>query len=350
MLINSFARISVVAVGIALLGCSNAVEIKGTKQELPPLALPLTNRLVFGKGDSIVTTLLDGSDLRRLSLHEEVPGCPALSPDSRSIVFASTQDLQTQHWSVFLMQANGTERSKVADVQGDPLCPVWSSDGNYIAFEERFTADTSNTFYVYSSDGRQEAKFTALGSVTGFSPRGDRLVYWVDHGVPLSVYGRDLYTVNIDGSDSKWIAAGGLPSWAKNVDVIAFECDGLCLVAGDGSQLRKIVNDRYVLRPSISPDGKLIAYACTGGVLCIVGADGTPVAKVSDALAADYARFRWNAESRAIAYECEYVTGGSVFVETRVDICTVNADGTGFRNITNDEIGDAHVNFSISMP
>ncbi len=308
------------------------------------LPLPLQNRLVFAKGDGIVTTALDGTDLHRLSF-ERVAVCPALSPDNRVIAYLASPSPSPYAWSLSLMAANGTARTKLADVETYRTCPIWSSDAKHFAFEDLNAAGLS-TVWVYSSDGRLETHFGIEGLVENFSPTADRLVYWRDHGNGTPLYGADVYTVGVDGAASKHLASGSRPSWAADTNLIAFECGGLCIMDGDATQVTKVVNDSYVVRPAISPNGALVAYSCSGGAVCIVSVDGSPVATVRDALPADWVQYRWSPDSKFLAYECVYVRAYNQSL--RIDICRVNADGTGFRNLTNDDSAEQFP--SIALP
>jgi len=327
-----------VAILAFVVACSNATD---TATELPPLELPLRGRVVFGTADSIVAVNVDGTDGRRVSPIHEFPDCPSLSPDNRSIAYTAQTPGDPYTSTLYVIDANGTNRTVLAEKKSHE-CPIWSPDSKRVAVVE-INADRSNfSVRVFSREGVEEAQF-AGSSLAGFSRAGDRLIY--DVSTPN---GGDIYSIKVDGSDPVRLASGFRPSVARGADLIAYECiaagqvliNGLCLMNGDGSGQRKVLDDN-VHKPVISPNGQLIAYDCAH-YLCLATAEGIKVA--TSPLQASFAvNASWRGDSGALAYECAHYSP-----DYYSDICTVNADGTGFRNITNDAKGDWYP--SLALP
>jgi Tol biopolymer transport system component len=242
------------------------------------------------------------------------------------------------------MRADGEGVRKLRDTQQSE-CPFWSPDSKRIAFAE--SSDGPRVIRVYASTGIEEASFLGAEKLYGFSPTGDRLLFTKVHGVGTPTRTSEIFSSNVDGSDMRFLSIGQSPSWARAADAIAFECGGICMMAGDGAQKQQLTSDPYSLRPALSPDGKVIAYICAPDALCFISSSGTPIARLSgDAAPYWLVRFVWSADAKTLAYECQFVTGGGNSVEEWTNICTVNWNGTGFRRLSSDRLRDQFVSYA----
>ena len=115
------------------------------------------------------------------------------------------------------------------------------------------------------------------------------------------------------------------PAWSPHGRTIAFarRLNGgtpmLYLVHPDGSALRRLTNGRS---PSLSPDGKYLAFAL-GGSVYEIGADGRGRKRILRGLRNPLVR--WSPDGRKLLY-----TSGSTF---RGDVWTAGVDGTHRRRI-----------------
>jgi len=90
--------------------------------------------------------------------HNRASYMPAWSPDGQNIVFSRKAGL---HWSIWIMNADGTEQRQISQpIKGD-FAPVWSPDGNFIAFE-RYDGDSYN-IYIMRPDGSDITQITESG-------------------------------------------------------------------------------------------------------------------------------------------------------------------------------------------
>ena len=86
----------------------------------------------------IVTSAIDGSDLRRLTNDNAVDAHPSWSPDGTQIAFMSTRKSSFPAMHLYVMDSNGSNVRSLAPstkTRGRP--PVWSPDGRRIAFVAR---------------------------------------------------------------------------------------------------------------------------------------------------------------------------------------------------------------------
>jgi hypothetical protein len=107
-------------------GCSDSPT-----QPSAPDPLALHGRIVFesipgpGPGAEIVSTAMDGSDLRRISDPSTAAACPSLSPDWRWIAYyrREVDGLEIRSYFVELMRSDGTQRQIILEI----LAAAWST-------------------------------------------------------------------------------------------------------------------------------------------------------------------------------------------------------------------------------
>jgi len=157
----------------------------------------------------------DGSDLTRLTNDPGADGSPAWSPDGRRIAFARASvdgDIESGETFIYGMNADGTGETRLAE----GILPTWSPDGNRIAFISGH--DTEWDVYVMNADGSGQTKLTTGDGMNIFgepmvgfkpnpwSPDGKRLAFNRTTFLgPGETEGQvktsvQIYVVNPDGS------------------------------------------------------------------------------------------------------------------------------------------------------
>ena len=215
-------------------------------------------------------------DLTTRSLHqlthtEELDEyMPAFSPDGKSIAFvtertrggmmlppvqASGSDPKSA--TIYLMDVDGKNQRPLIDIEGAQRAPVFSPDGQKIAFESK--APTQET-----EDRRDE--------VTSPVQNNDTL---------------EIYVIHSDGTNKKQLTHNdvddGHPTWAPNGKQIAFtamvgdiyQIFSVSAVGGTAKQLTFTKASHY--HPTFSPDGKRIIYVSNAHnhyTLWMMNADG----------------------------------------------------------------------------
>ena len=191
---------------------------------------------------------------------------PAFSPDGRSIAFvsertrggmmlppvqASGSDPKTA--TIYLMDIDGRNQRPLIDIEGAQRAPVFSPDGQKIAFESKAPAQET-------------------GGGPGSTENNDTL---------------EIYVIHIDGTNKKQLTHNdvddGHPTWAPNGKQIAFtamvgdiyQIFSVSAAGGTAKQLTFTNASHY--HPTFSSDGKRIIYVSNAHnhyTLWMMSADG----------------------------------------------------------------------------
>lgn len=198
--------------------------------------------------------------------------------------------------------------------------------------ETRYTVE----IHTMTPDGSDVANVSSPltnASDPAWSPDGERIAFrgYYDEGQAWRIY-----VVNADGSNLTRLPSGpgspGGPVWSLDGEQVAFR-------AGDG--IRVIRLDQPVepelsivpakgTDPSWSPDGTKIAYEAPGAngkdSVWVMNTDGTGKQELAKGTMP-----AWNPDGTKITFVAETKPG----LMGR-DICTINSDGSGLTNLTND--------------
>ncbi len=246
-----------------------------------PSLTPDGKQVVFCyRGDIWVADTDGKSPALRLTIHEAQDTLPRVSPDGKSIVFASTRE---GGYDLYTMPITGGEAKRISFHSGLEIVCDWSPDGKHILFaSNRDPTHFRIDLYEMPSKGGPARRITRDGGRDGmYSPDGKTIVY-----------GRGFNTIyqdNYEGSANYDIytipRSGGLPTrlsksgrneryphfsrdgkeiWfvaeAKGVaNFYAMPIDGLMK---KGSKARQVTmfTGTDVHRPDLSWDGKTMVY------------------------------------------------------------------------------------------
>ncbi len=260
----------------------------------------------------------DGKDNRQLTRSDKSENHPRWSPDGKTLAFLSDRDGAT---AIYLLDPSGGEAAKLT---GEPTSIrdfVWSPDGQAIGFlridegaqpkagEARVVGEDRRYVHLYTIDvASKEVRRLTHGDFSiwdfDWSPDGSTIAFTRGPGTALDDYYRtDIYTVPAAGGDARPL----------------------------------IVQPGIEHAPTYSPDGKTIAFLSAGGVhdwliehkLYVIPATGGAPRNIGNAYDRTPDSILWSADSRTIWF-------GGVF-NTTSQIFRINADGSGFTNVSNVE-------------
>jgi len=263
----------------------------------------------------------DGTNPRRVTENTYSDGFPSLSPDGTRIVFDSNR-LRAggdpfNTSDLFVMNADGT--GQTALVRGSSA--TWSPDGRKIAFHA-------------SASGTGQPITSLPGAATT-----DSDIFVMDVGDFLKNGARPK---NITSNPA---AIDDDPDWSPHEQQIMFTSHAVTdntdnhvtaeiyVIDSVGrGKLKRLTNNAEEERaPSWPPDGKRIVFCCRRGgpdlEICVMNADGTGQVQLTDNTIGDLTP-SWSPDGKKIVFH-RRVGGRGQF-----QLILINADGTGEKQLT----------------
>jgi Tol biopolymer transport system component/serine/threonine protein kinase len=278
---------------------------------------------------------------------------PAFSPDGSLLAFRSERD----GGGIFLMGATGESVRRLTD-QG--YNPAWSSDGKQLIVAEQRHVDPTFVYGIHNL----HVVDVASGSIRRFyggldvlqprwSPHGKRVAYWSPtRGT------RDLFTIGASGDEKSVVpitsdrATDWSPTWSPDGNYVYFSSD-----RGGSMNLWRAPLDeetgatrgpleavrvpaRYAGYPTMSSDGSRLLYqadAVRNEILRIDVDDSERVTVQEEPIVSGSMTVRYTAispDGKTLAF---------MAATPEEDLYIAAADGTGLRQITNDDARDRGV-------
>ncbi len=148
-----------------------------------------------------------------------VTGHAASTGASNQIVFASLRD---GNYEVYIMNADGSNQTRLANNTSADFNPAWSPDGTRIAFTSN--RDGNYEIYVMNADGKGQTRLTT-NTVDDFYPT------WSPDGTRIALLSNregnvDVYLMDADGTGQRNLsnnpAPDSEPAWSPDGTLIAF--------------------------------------------------------------------------------------------------------------------------------
>jgi TolB protein len=332
-------RASVKFLALLTLGClAAALPLKHAAQSVPSKQPSPNGKIVYQSdqaGDpgvnDIYTMDADGKHETRLTNNTTDDAAPVWSPQGNNIAFIS--DRRGNGYEVYLMNADGSnQRPLRADSPVYAIAAAWSPDGTRLSYE------SDNNVYIIEATAPGGGDSTAAP----VNVSADKAVGSKDSEASWSPGGKlvlrnsldcggcsDLYTVNADGSGRAQLTSGpgfdATPRWSPSGDFVAYEADrgdGRALYVIDAQGIGPEVKLSGVVgslgAPTWCPDGSRLAFTSSAGPVYAVNTDGSGLMMLSDMPGISSGSF-WSPDGRKVAFQ----NGGDVHV--------VSADGTSRR-------------------
>lgn len=270
----------------------------------------------------------DGSNPRRVGGEEAVVGNFAVwSPDGTQIIFVSYRGGRR---GIFVMAADGTDIHPVGP-GGD--YPEWSPDGRQVLFSADGAA--SPDIFVMDADG---SNIRQLTSDTTF----DHCGHWAPDGQSVLVSA-------VDGNENRLMSIELATGTARSLlpDSIEGQCgvwspDGtkIAFASGPDGQLPSVQELMNMRRPVLD--------------IWLFDLTTSEVTQLTDnGAVTNYPR--WSLDGQRLVFQCSgdeatAARGGdsqppSDDIYARLEICTMSADGSDVRRLTNNRFFDAHPNW-----
>lgn len=189
---------------------------------------------------------------------------PTWSPDGTRIAFSSGRD-GLSGTELYVMNADGSNQTRLTNNAVDDRYPTWSPDSQRIAFYRNGSSTTG--INIINRDGTNEVNITNEGFMPAWSPDGTRFAFLrLD---PSMGYTSALFIMNADGSNPVKITNNSfnsfVPAWAptSSAPITTFIISGHVL-DGNGTPISgATLNLSGTLGRSIQSDSAG-AYAFTG--------------------------------------------------------------------------------------
>ena len=276
---------------------------------------------------------------------------PAFSPDGERIVFRS----ERQGGGIFVMGRTGEFVKRVSDTGYNP---AWSPDEEEVVFAtENITtspygrAGISELWAVKLATGEKRLLFKGDAVQPRWSPHGHRIVYW---GFSKETTQRDIWTIPASGGEPLAVTSDAQldwnPVWSPDGKYLYFSSDrggslNLWRVPMDeasgkvlGSPEPITTPSAFVAHLSVSSDGRRIAYAAlttTGNVQKVAFDSTLGAVKETPARITSGSNVIANQD---VSRDGEFLVFSTVFPQE--DLFISRSDGSGLRQLTNDEARD----------
>jgi len=184
---------------------------------------------------------------------------PAWSPDGTKIVATSRQ----QNQDLYIINADGSGSVNLTNT-GFSITetnPSWSATGK-IAYEKTNSSGGDAQIWVINADGTGNAQFSgitqSLPSAPMWSPDGNKLAF---------VSGGEIWVINADGTNERRVTTNSTidnsPDWSPDGTKIVFTSgNSVSVINADGTNEALLANNGST--PSWSPDGTKIAFSRSG--------------------------------------------------------------------------------------
>lgn len=142
----------------------------------------------------------DGTKLRNLTKDDFTRhGFPDWSPDGSQIVFVSQPVGGGKSADIYLMDADGKNRRRLAGTEHLDWAPAWSPDGRRILF-----ASMGGFIHIVDANGVNVRRFAQSAFSPVWSPDGKEIAF-------VSYRDRQIYLLNVESSDVRQVITDQTP-------------------------------------------------------------------------------------------------------------------------------------------
>lgn len=250
---------------------SNKTKVgDGITGDSPNLS-PDGSKIVYAADNAIWVVDLDGSNARKLTHPDEFygDGSPAWSPDGSQIVYESDAGANYTNSEIYIMDADGTNKTQLTNHEAEDENPSWSPDGNQIVFSSDRDGDDSAELHSIDVSSGEVSLLLEPTDDNGinlgdpeWSPDGSSIAY---QGYTTRGHLR-IFIVDADGENADYITSNDFaarqPTWSPDGEYIAFmnlsdgsKTNAIWTIKKDGSQATKLTDDAdtYSSDPSWGP-------------------------------------------------------------------------------------------------
>ena len=308
----------------------------------------LTGKIAFtsrrdGKWETYVINA-DGSDQTRVANNPATDYGPTWSPDGTRIAFTSRREGDAE---IYVVHEDGSGLTNLTNKPADDRGPTWSPDGSRLAFVS--DRDGSEANYVLDVEASTLTALTDRGTFPAWSPDGSRIAFQSRSDSTLPDDDYDIYIASADGTSLKRVTDSPdhelYPVWSPDGSRIMFTSltrttssisdSEIYVMNADGSGLTNLTtSSAWDVGPAWSPDGTQIVFGSARRFIWgvyVMNADGTGITKLVDELNAKEIYPAWSPDGASIAFVSAHEGNSALYV--------MNADGSVLTRLTDSFIG-----------
>jgi len=156
-------------------------------------ASPDGTKILCVVNDQVTTVSPSGTNPQTLT-NSGLNWNPRFSPDGTKIAFASNRD---GDWELYVMNANGSNETRITNRAGEDSMPAWSPDGSTLYY--MYSTDTDIKIWRINPDGTNASE---VSTGTGYdaypmaNTAGTKIVF-----ARNIVLNQQIYTMDTDGSN-----------------------------------------------------------------------------------------------------------------------------------------------------
>lgn len=229
-------------------------------------------------------------------------------------------------WSFFMVACRGSVPPASLDEDSQVIAFASNRDGNH-------------EIYIMNVDKPGLTQLTHFEDADShypvWSPNGDQIAFISGRAGSL-----DLHVAHADGTKMQVLASSVVespPSWSPDGTQIAFASDRdgnaeIYVINVDGSGLTRLTTSSFEdYAPAWSPDGEKIIFLSGNGLIYSMNSDGSERTNIVDDIGF-YSKLAFSEGGDQVVFS-------GAHYHPR-DIGIMNADGSGQRNLTNNDTGN----------
>jgi len=140
---------------------------------------------------------IDGSSAY-IELTSSTDDCrqPNWSPNGDKILY---QKFEAGQWDIWIMDTDGTNKSKVTSGEGDKTDACFTQDGQYIIFSTDFDLELANIYRIPITGGAPErlSNYSGYDGAPSISPDGTKIIFESFDDFPDGSQGTSITILNL---------------------------------------------------------------------------------------------------------------------------------------------------------